>query len=52
MIDTTPKELSNAIHSLGDGNHSLRDIENEIVKLRHLEKTLKKKGKKKNGKNK
>ncbi len=49
-MDTTPKELTDAIHSLGNGNHSLRDIENEIVKLRHLAKTMKKKGKKKNGK--
>jgi len=47
MLDTNPEEIRDAVNSLGDGNHSMNTIENEIIRLRHIKVTLKKKGKKK-----
>ena len=35
-------EISKAMESLGDGNHSMRDIENQIVKDRHNQKVAEK----------
>lgn len=47
MLETSPEEIQEAVNSLGDGKHQMKDIENEIVRLRHLKVTTKKKGKKK-----
>lgn len=47
MLETTPMEISEAVNSLGDGKHQMKDIENEIVRLRHLAVTARKKNKKK-----
>jgi len=52
MFETNPEEIAEAVNSLGDGNHQMKDIENEIVRLRHLALTKKKKGKKRNGRTK
>jgi hypothetical protein len=46
MLETSPEEIREAVDSLGDGHHQMKDIENEIVRLRHLKVTLKKKRKK------
>ncbi len=47
MLETNPEEIRDAVDSLGNGTHQMKDIENEIVRLRHLKVTVKKKGKKK-----
>lgn len=52
MLETSPQEIAEAVNSLGDGNHQMKDIENEIVRLRHLEVTKRKKGKRKSKKKK
>ena len=35
MLEMSQEELIEAIHNLGDGNHQLKDIENQVVKDRH-----------------
>ena len=35
MLDMSQAELLEAINSLGDGVHQLKDIENQVVKNRH-----------------
>lgn len=43
MLETNPEEIREAVDSLGDGTHKMKDIENEIIRLRHLRITIKKK---------
>lgn len=35
MMQINEGEITKAIESLGDGNHNMREIENQIVKDRH-----------------
>lgn len=47
MLDMSQAELLEAITSLGDGVHQLKDIENQVVKNRHdKQKKTRKKSKK------
>ena len=42
MMNINEGEITKAMESLGDGNHSMRDIENQIVKDRHNQKIAEK----------